>query len=162
MEDDLDERALDISHWGPVERAVLFKYSDDAQKVCGEIVSMHIRPNQGFEAEILVKAGNITYQGTVYCGWCREGKGKTEYQFLKEPEEVTRLKAQMKRKKREAVLAKLKEEEGIGDVEEDDGFLGDLETKARKLAMGGKRKGSSKVSAVEDSRLPKDSGTESE
>ena len=39
----------------------------------------------------------------------------------------------MKRKKREAVLAKLKEEEGIGDVEEDDGFLGDLETKARKL-----------------------------
>ena len=32
MEDDLDERALDISHWGAVERAVLFKYSDDAQK----------------------------------------------------------------------------------------------------------------------------------
>lgn len=163
--EDLEEKFLDISNWGPIERAVRFRNNSDKKWVLGEIVGMHIKPDQNFEAEVMIKAAAITVYGTGLTGWVQEGLEPRQYQFIHEPPIVTRLRRQMADKKSLAASEKLlkeaaerqkaKEEQAAkGDA---NGFVGDMDSEKEDPTLGGGRKGSGRVSAVKGSRLPENS-----
>lgn len=152
--EELELLVLDIKHWGPSERAVLFRYNDD-RIVCGEIINTYLKPSEGFEADILVKDGPTCYQGTAYAGWCKMGKEKREYKFVNEPPEITALKSKIKQKKAAKALAEIKKEAGEDD---DDGFASDLDATEKVSAVGRERERNGRVSAVKESRLSKDTG----
>lgn len=145
--EDLEERFLDISDWGPIERHVIFRYNEDL-KCVGEIVGFQIRPNRNFEAQIIIKDAQLCYQGTSSADWCEMGDKPRQYRFVNQPEIITRLLEQIKRKKRDKMLASLM-------PEDKDGFADDIKASGPGLApVAQGRKGNHKTSAVKAARLP--------
>lgn len=129
-----DLKAFDISHWTASERSIIYQYNREGTLVYGEIVGLHILPDQGFLAEVICKSDKY---GNFQAGRCRLAKSREaiqfqEYVFIKKPpeideleqmlnkdsEEKIKLKDELRAEIRAAVIAELKGKMKDGDLQQ--------------------------------------------
>jgi len=163
-----DAVAFDITHWTPVDRQVIFRYSESRPKVMGEIVGTHIYPNTGFKADILLKDARTGL-------FCMEsiplGLKLKNYVFVSEPPEIEQLRMLIsgetpKEKLVKEMAKSIKEQQnatsnGSGSNMDKSrvGEAAEAATAKHDSAPNGRKADSGKT-AIKVAGLPKDSGRE--